>query len=255
MGKTFDKVGVSLIVALLSFLLFRRLTDSLLLGVISSLLLVGTIGAFLAFVRPRAPKRFLSKRNFVRYVLLNGSDVLREIVENSFGEGTKIDRIDGHTVLTGEEKVLIYYAYKFGSLSEEDVAKSYRLAQKEGCAAIYALTAHLDRKAIAVSEYVPQVFTVIGANTLYKYLLKRGLVPPKEALEKKKGKAIKLFRTALNAANTKYYVWAGLSTALLALFMPITTYYIVFAFLNLALAVASLALSERNEGRNGLFKE
>ena len=58
-----------------------------------------------------------------------------------------------------------------------------------------------------------------------------------------------------NGSNAKYYVWAGLSTALLALFTPITAYYILFSFLNLALATGCLLLSEKNEGKNGLFKE
>ena len=99
----------------------------------------------------------------------------KELVEKSFGEKREIADADGHTLLRGEETTLIYYAYKFGTLSEEDVAKSYRLAEKYRCDAIYALTNHSERKALAVTEYVPQRFSVVGAHTVYKYLMKKGL--------------------------------------------------------------------------------
>lgn len=254
MGKTFDKVGVSLIAAMLFFLLFMRVTHSIAMGVICALLSVIVLASFFALLRPRAPKHLLSKKNFVRYILLKGTGELKSLVEKSFEEKYPVKDADGHTLLCGKSPALLYYAYKFGSLSEEDVAKSYRLAEKHGCPAIYALTNHLDRKAIAVTEYIPQKFTVISATTLYKYLLKKSLIPPKEALEKKSGKVSKFLKTALNAGNTKYYIWAGLSTALLALFTPITTYYILFAFVNLALAVACLLFSEKSEGNDELFK-
>ena len=196
----------------------------------------------------------MSKRNYIRYVLLNGNATIKSAVEASFAGKYEWEEAEGHTVLVGEERRLIYYTYKFGSLSEEDVAKSYRLAEKYRCEAIYALTNHLDRKAIAVAEYIPQRFTVIGASALYKYLLKKGLVPPKEAMERKKGKGGAFLKTALNARNAKFFVWAGLSTALLALFTPITTYYIVFSFINLLVALACVLFSEKSEGRDELFK-
>lgn len=255
MGKTFDKIGISLIAAILSFLLFYRLTDSILAGAISAALALSFFTLLFRAIRPRAPKDRLSKKNFIRHILLRGNRRLKELVEKSFDGRFEIEEADGNTLLRGEENTLIYYAYKFGSLSEEDVAKSYRLADKHRCEAIYALTNHLDRKAIAVTEYIPQKFTVIGASSLYKYLLKKGLIPPKEAMGRKSGKVSNIFKTALNGKNAKYYIWAGLSTALLALFTPITAYYIVFSFLNLALAAGCLLLSEKSEGKDGLFKE
>ena len=256
MGKTFDKAGASLLLLLLSFLLFFRLTRSLITSAIAALLLLVTIGLFLRLLHPRSPKALLSKRNFIRYILLNGTSALKKTVVGALSERYRLEDVGEHTLLIcGEERILVYYAYKFGSLSEEDVAKSYRIATANSCGAIYALTNHLDRKALAVAEYIPQKLTVINATTLYKFLLKKGLIPKKEALPRKSGKAIGFFKTALKAENAKFYVWAGLTTALLALFTPITTYYIVFSFLNLALAVATIALSERSDGVDRLFKE
>ena len=256
MGKTIDKVGLSLILYLLAFLFFYRLTRSFVIGMIAALLLVATIGSFFALIRPRSPKDRLSKRNFIRYILLNGNSTLRKIVEKSFGERYAFTNIGDHSILScNNERILLYYAYKFGSLSEEDVAKSYRIAEKENCETIYALTNHLDRKALAVAEYIPQRFTVVNATALYKYLLKKDLIPKKEALRKRSGKVSHFLKTALKAEHTKYYVWAGLTTALLALFTPITTFYIVFSFINLSLAITTIIMSEKNEGIDRLFKE
>ena len=255
MGKTLDKIGVSVIAALLSFLLWFRWTRSIPLGAIASVLSCLTVALFLRLVRPREPKNRIGRRNYIRYVLLNGNGTLKTAVEASFAGKYETRDADGHTLLEGEERTLIYYTYKFGSLSEEDVAKSYRLAEKYGCAAIYALTNHLDRKAIAVTEYIPQKFTVVGAAAIYKYLSKRGLLPPKEALSRKKGKRLSALKAAFTAANAKYFVWAGLTTSAIALFTPLTTYYIVFSFVNLILAVTCMLLSEKSEGRDELFKE
>ena len=255
MGKTFDKIGVSMIAALLAFLLFFRITKSIALAAISAILSCCVCVLFLRLIRPREPKNLIGKRNFIRYVLLNGNRALKTAVETSFTGICETEEAEGHTILHLKERTRLYYTYKFGSLSEEDVAKSYRLAEKTGCAAIYAITNHLDRKALAVTEYIPQRFTVINAATLYKYLEKRGLIPKKEALPKKKGKAIKFLQAAFNREHTKYYVWAGLSTALLALFTPITTYYIVFSFINLALAMATIFLGERSAGEDHLFRD
>ena len=73
-------------------------------------------------------------------------------------------------------------------------------------------------------------------------------------MERKKGKRLSFLKGALNARNAKYFIWAGLSTALLALFTPVTAYYLVFSFLNLILAALCVAGSERSEGKDGLFK-
>ena len=254
MGKTFDKVGISLIAALLAFLFFVRLTGSIAVGATSAVLSVLILLMIPALFHPRTPRKLLSKRNFIRYILLNGNSALKELVQTSFASGPLLQEAEGHTVLSGDRRVLIYYAYKFGSLSEEDVAKSYRLAKKYDCPEIYALTNHLDRKALAVTEYIPQRFTVTSASALYKYLLKKSLIPPKESLEKRNGKISRFLKSALNEHNAKFYIWAGLSTALLAMFTPITTYYIVFSFLNLALSIACVLLSEKSEGKDRLFK-
>lgn len=254
MGKTVDKIGVCMIAALLSFLLFYRVADSVVVAAISASLSCGVAVLFVRLTKPREPKNKIGRRNFIRYILLQGNSVLKKLIEASFERKYQTEDADGHTVVIGEQRTLVYYVYKFGSLSEEDVAKSYRLAEKAGCSAIYALTNHLDRKAIAVTEYIPQRFTVIGASTIYKYLSKKGLLPPKEAMTRKKEKRLSFLKTVFSAGNAKYYIWAGLTTSLIALFTPMTTYYIVFSFVNLLLAVACLMGSEKGEGKDELFK-
>ena len=255
MGKTFDKVGITLISLLLAFLFYFHYTHSLVIALFSALLSIAICVMAVRLIRPREPKHLLSKKNFVRYILLNGNNVLKTLAELSFSERFSLEDAEGHTVIDTNDRILIYYCYKFGSLSEEDVAKSYRLAQKYRCTAIYALTNHLDRRAYAVTEYIPQKFTVINTATLYKYLLKKNLIPERECLARKSGKVGKIIKTALAEGNAKYYIWAGLSTSFLALFTPITTYYIVFAFINLALAIGCLFFSEKGEGKDRLFKE
>ena len=255
MGKTVDRVLLILLAASVFFALFFSLTKSLVLSLLCSFLTIGILFFASKCIKPKTPKDLLSKRDFIRYVLLNGNNCLKTLVESSFSEKeSPIDR-EGNTIIEGSEgRALIYYAYKFGSLSEEDIAKAYRIARDANAQKIYALTNHAERKALAVTEYIPQTCTIVGASTLYKYLLKRSLIPPKSVFMRKKSRTANLFRAALDRGNVKYYCIAGLSTSLLSLLSPLKTYYMIFSFLNLALAIVSLIFSEKNCGECEIFK-
>lgn len=255
MGKTVDKILLSILFSTLLFVLFFTLTKSLWVGAICALLTIGIFYLFLKIIHPKTPKDRLSKRDFIRYVLLNGNSELKERVENSFKDAL-ISDAEGNTVLEkNKEKSLLYYAYKFGALSEEDIAKAYRIARSHSLEKIYVLTNHSERKALAVTEYIPQKVTIIGASTLYKYLLKRGEIPSKSVFLRKKKRVANFFRVAVSGANVKYYCIAGLSTSLLSLLSPLRIYYMAFSFFNLFLAIISLANSERNAGECDIFKE
>ncbi|MBP5404688.1 MAG: hypothetical protein J6Y74_01910 [Clostridia bacterium] len=255
MGKTIDKILLSILLSTLLFVLFFTLTKSLVIGTLCALLGIGIIYLALKLIRPRTPKDKLSKRDFIRFVLLNGNSELKERVENSF-PNMSISTAEGQTLLENQgEKSLIYYAYKFGALSEEDIAKAYRIARGYSLERIYVLTNHSERKALAVTEYIPQRVTIIGASTLYKYLLKRGGIPSKSVFFRKKNRIANFFRVALSGSNVKYYCIAGLSTSMLALLSPLRIYYLAFSFLNLLLAILSLANKEGNVGDRDLFKE
>ena len=254
-GKSIDKFLLSILAALFLFVLFYTLTDSILIGALTSILTVFFFAFLLKTVRPRSPKDRLSLRDFIRYVLLNGNEVLKKAVELSFPNGTDLKEAEGNTLFfDGNSRNLIYYAFKFGSLSEEDVAKCYRLAERYGAESIYALTNHSERKALAVTEYIPQRFSIVGASTIYKYLLKRDLIPSKHVFRHKKTKTANFFRAVINGSNVKYYLICGLSASLISLLTPLRVYYLVFAFLNLILAVLSLLFSEKNTGECEIFK-
>ena len=255
MGKALDKTLLSILSATVLFVLFYTLTDSVILGAIAALLALLSFRFLLHSIRPKTPKDRLSLRDFIRYVLLNGNSVLKSAIELSFPTDATVTDADGNTLVTeGEKRYLLYYAFKFGALSEEDVAKCYRLAKKYDAHAIYALTNHAERKALAVTEYVPQRFSVVSAHTVYKYLMKKGLLPTKSCFCRKKTKVSNFFRIVINGSNVKYYLICGLSTSLIALITPFRIYYLTFAFLNLLLAILSLVFSEKNAGDCELFK-
>ena len=254
MGKIFDKIILSALAALVLFLGFHFFTGSYAISTALSLL---TLAIFLLLSNRKktfAPSRFLSKRDFIRSVLLNGNEYLKALVERALASDHTIEETRSGTILKKDgRKALVCYAYKFGSLSEEDVAKCYRLAKSAGADEIYALTNHTERKALAVTAYIPQRFTIIGAGTIYKYLMKKRLIPEKTKGKTERKKAGVLLRSALTASNAKYFVFAGFSTALVALLTPFAVYYIAFAFLDLILASLSLILSEKDAGKNDLF--
>ena len=254
MGKLFDKIILSLLGAFVLFLVFFRFTGSIVYAAICSALSVGIVGTFIHVKKPKTPKGKLSKRDFVRSILLNGNESLKRIVENALRSDYTLSGANECTLIEiNDKKAILCYAYKFGALSEEDVAKSYRIASRFGAETIYVFTNHTERKALAVTAYIPQRFVVIGAGTLYKYLLKKNLIPEKEKKQRKRKKAGFLLSSALTAKNAKYFVFAGFSTALIALLTPFAVYYIAFAFINLLLAALSLVFSEKGDGKNDLL--
>lgn len=254
MGKTFDKIILSLLAALVLFLGFYAFTDSYLSSAICSILFCGIVMLVRGIKRPKTPKNKMSKREFVRTVLLNGNSYLKSRTERALRAICLVGDADGNTLVEKDgKKAIVYYAYKFGSLSEEDVAKSYRLACAYGAETIYALTSHTERKALAVTAYIPQKFVIVSAGTLYKYLLRAGLIPEKEKGKKEGKKAGAILRSALTARNAKYFIFAGFSTALVALLTPFAAYYVAFAFVNLILAALSIFFSEKDQGKNDLF--
>jgi len=255
MGKTIDKALISIIADILLFVLFFTLSKSLWIAVACTLFSVGILFFASKLIHPKTPRDRLSKKDFVRYILLNGNAKLQEIVEFSLADKGALTSGEGNSVISiGNKKILLYYIYKFGTLSEEDVAKCYRLAVKSGASTIYALTYRTERKALAITEYIPQKFIIVGAGTLYKYLAKRSLLPAKSEFKKEKVRIANFLGAALDASNVKYYILGGLTTSLIALFTPFKAYYLAFAFVNLILAVLSLVFSEKNAGECDLFR-
>ena len=237
------------------FVLFYTIMDSLFQATFASLLALCSIALVMKLIRPRSSNDRLSLRDFIRYILLNGNKVLKEMVERSFPKDTQLLDADGNTVVSDQnERYLLYYAFKFGALSEEDVAKCYRLAKQYEAKGIYALTNHSERKALAVTEYIPQRFSIISASTLYRYLSKRGLIPSKTVFMRKKTKILNFLHVIVNGSNVKYYLICSASASLISIITPFRIYYLVFAFLNLLLAVLSLVFSEKNAGNCELFK-
>ena len=108
MGKTVDKVALSLLLSVLAFLVAYRLTQSVWVGSAASLLLIVAVALFLSFIHPRTPKNRLSKRNFIRYVLLKGNGELKRIVCLSFPDELRSADAGEHTLLSyGKERILI----------------------------------------------------------------------------------------------------------------------------------------------------
>ncbi len=254
MGKALDKIILTAFASLILFLLFLRWTNSLVFGTIASLLTIGILFIALNMRKPRKPKDRMKKRDFIRYVLLNGNGTLKTLVEYALRSTDSIRDQDGNTILERNGKrIVIYYAYKFGSLSEEDVAKSYRIAKMSEADEIYALTNHTERKALAVSAYIPQKFVIINATQLYKFLLKRNLIPKKENETKEKKRIKTILASAIGPSHARYFIFAGIATAFIALFTPFVRYYIVFSIINLILACLSIFQGEKGVGKDDVF--
>lgn len=253
MGKSIDKAIIILLSIITAFLLFSYIADSYFTGIICTALLACIVSIFIVKNQKRSPKDSISKREFVRRILLEGNGYLTDIFSHCIGNSYTIVKDGDSLILTAENKsILIYPAYKFGSLSEEDIAKSYRIAVKHNSDKIFVLTNHTERKALAISEYIPQKISIISVKTLYGFLAKKELLPQKTINNKKRKIGI-ILKECISYSNIKFFLFAAFSTAFVAFFTPFKLYYIIFACINVLLAFLTLLFAGKGQNERDFF--
>ncbi len=141
------------------------------------------------------------------------------------------------------QKYLVCVAYKFINLTQEDIAGAYREAVKNGIEHVFILARAKDRKTLTLGAILPITLEYPDKYAVYKYLKRHNALPEKPKKNKKqrvKPDLRALGSVILEPRKAKYYLFLALTFALLALFTPLKTYYLVFAIVPLTLSGISL---------------
>jgi hypothetical protein len=246
MKSFFDKALLTVAVSLLIFLLSSYISGSFIAGLLSL-----TLSALIFFflhktVRFKKPE-ILSKKDFMRLLLLEGRDYVTETMRRVFSVFYDTEAIkEGITVKIGDKIILVYNGFKFGALSEEDVAASYRAAKQENIDEIYFFYNTADRRAFALANFIEQKIHLMPFKIFYK-LAERAKALPLPSKIKKPRRWGLIFKSAVSYVNIKYFLFASFSTALLSLFTPLRVYYLIFSAVNVLLAIIVAIISAKEE--------
>lgn len=224
--KRSDRFIISITLFLLSFALFSYLLDSY---IISALIGGGFSILFLLLIRLIKPRENITIDEFAKRILLFGKEESDKLIEKLNPNAVKTEY--GYINNNG----IILNKLKYSPLSEEDIASAYRLAIKENIENIAIYCLRVDKKAILLINELLQTVKTVPIKKLYSQLKKENILPDKAQKIKKKG--FKGLIVGLYYIPTKHFLFVGLVLAILSLISPIKLYYLIFAFINIAIGL------------------
>lgn len=219
--KMSDRIIFSIVAFLLFFALFAYLFNSYLIALLLSLGLCLVCFFILSHIKR---KDIISTEDFAKRLLLLGKEESDRLIENLHPTAQKTDY--GYLL----DDTIIINKIKYSSLSEEDIASSYRLAVKENVDKVKIYCLKVDKRGILLINELLIKMETVNIKKMYNELKKGSLLPEKPSKLKKKG--IKGLIVGLVFIPTKGFLFASVSLAILSLLSPVKLYYLVFAFAN-----------------------
>lgn len=194
--------------------------------------------------------------SFVRYFALEGNNALKEKIKDYISpmEITE-EGSDFLIIQNGNEKECIYFAFRFSSLSQEDIAKCYRVCKEREIKKGYILGKDTVRTTLSLAGELNLNINFISAKQLYRCLKNKNLLPvtATKTKIKRKGK-IKFFLSVFfSKNNVKHFLFGGIILALMSLITPLKVYYLSVAAITLAFSLICLFAPGEITGSKGLF--
>lgn len=234
--KMSDRIIFSIVAFLLFFALFAYLFNSYLIALLLSFGLCLVCFFIMSHIKR---KDVISTDAFAKRLLLLGKEESDKLIEKLHPTAVKTDY--GYLL----DDTIVINKIKYSSLSEEDIASSYRLAVKENIDKVKIYCLKVDKRGILlINELLIKVETV-NIKKMYNELKRGSLLPEKPPKLKKKG--IKGLFVGLIFIPTKGFLFASVSLAILSLLSPIKLYYLVFAFTNALIGLIVEIIKNRRQ--------
>jgi hypothetical protein len=239
------KPGDLVSLSLTAFFLFLLLTSGFFDKLWQAALAAGMFTAMLIMLvlkfKKRDGKRPYSVDKFCRQMALDGNDKTVRTLAQRFGAQIK----DGYIMLYD---CAVLPLFKFGDINQEDIAKAYRFCRDNDITVLHILGKGIDRNALILCRGLPLTINFVRPYKLMSFMQKNGLLPSLTASVSKSGKSAGLrafLDTVFARRNAKYFLFTGVTLALMTFFIPFKTYYTVMASISLASALISLLLPQK----------
>ena len=140
-------------------------------------------------------------------------------------------------------KTLIAPLFKFGNVSNDEIAKIWRYAQTKEIDKIYLLARAHQRSGVQLANCLKGDIEFVQPRSLHKFLIKHNALPQKNFKYKKSKRKID-FKDALSniliRKRAKYFLFSGIFLAVFSYFSPLIIYYLIMATISLSMSVACL---------------
>ena len=235
MSKLSDKIIFSTIILVLAFSYVHEFIDDFTLSVIIAVIIYLALLTVYLFFRSRiANTKTINTREMATLFAIMGTENATKLIYSTLPDEYKI-KMKAPYIQCEKDGIryLIMVAYKFINLTEDDMARSYREASKEGIDKVVILARARDRRVTNLANLLPVQFIFPDKRAVFRYLYTRNALPEKPITHKKPQRTkISLgdIRDVLfEKRKMKFYLFAGLMTLVSAFITPYTLYYLIFA--------------------------
>ncbi len=187
----------------------------------------------------------MSYRKYVTYLIWQGEDYTKEVIAKLCAN-KKIFQDMGEYIIVDDTPVFIWT--KYGSISADTMVKYYRICKKNNFQKAYILTTNGDKKTTAFIKNFGGVMLIYSNfKQVYSAVKKNDLLPQdsKNKIPAKQMFAM-ILQTAFTRKNGFRFIGVSLLLLLISFVTPFTNYYIAIASVNLAFAIACMAVSLKN---------
>ncbi len=241
MAFLLDTVALGVITFLLSLVLTDALMPSLAGAAAVSACVAVSAVIVAVYIRKRRFRPYHPDR-LAAELCVRGTGYLLDLLARAAGGG--IERGDDY--LKRGDTVWLP-AFNFRPLAAADFCRLLRRAEELGAKRAVLITRAADRRAFGVFAFFPLKVSVVRTRALYRFLARRGALPP---LEKRRFSfSLRAFLTvALSRKNLKNYLFTGTLLLSIAFLTPLKGLYLAFGCLSLVLALLTLTPLGENEG-------
>ena len=213
----------------------------LILSALISIVVVSTIRK--AFFKPRNNK--MSYRRYVTYLIWQGEDYAKEVIAKLCQDKKQFQDM-GEYILVDNTPVFIWT--KYGAISADTMVRYYRICKKNNLQKAFILTTNGDKKTTAFVKNFGDVMLIYSNFRQVYNAVKKNDMLPQDSKNKIPAKQMlsMIMQTAFTRKNGFRFIGVSLLLLLISFVTPFTNYYIAIASVNLALAIACMAVSLKN---------
>ena len=213
----------------------------LILSALISIVVVSTIRR--AFFKPRNNK--ISYRRYVTYLIWQGEDYAKEVIAKLCQDKKQFQDM-GEYILVDNTPVFLWT--KYGAISADTMVRYYRICKKNNLQKAFILTTNGDKKTTAFVKNFGDVMLIYSNFRQVYNAVKKNDMLPQDSKNKIPAKQMlsMIMQTAFTRKNGFRFIGVSLLLLLISFVTPFTNYYIAIASVNLALAIACMAVSLKN---------
>lgn len=244
MSKLIDRIVLISIIFIISILWLTYLSKSVTLSIgLSALLCI--IVAIL--IKPREKNKKIKAEDYVPKLSAMKSSELNNLILSVLSDKCA-PKITSNNLIVINENELVLPIIRISEVSVDEIRRLSEKTKKKGFQKLILVIASYDKINFAkISPYLATPVEFISFDNVICALNKINALPPLNKAKIKKQKYRELFASALKRKNGKYFLFSGLTMAFLAVFTPLTLYYLIFSTLTLVLAVLCfLKKAEKN---------